>query len=90
MKPLTAARAEAAADALAEAGESGGNQAGTALAVAALRVHAEIATAAEHDARMTRRFASAHPAVPLVAVAALAADVHDLDGLRTIGDLLTG
>ncbi len=39
---------------------------------------------------MTRRFSSAHPEVPLVAVAALPADVHDLAGLRTIGELLGG
>jgi anion-transporting ArsA/GET3 family ATPase len=89
-KPLTAARAEAAADALVEAAAGGTSGAGAALAIAALRVHAEIAGVAEHDARMTRRFAAAHPAVPLVGVAALPADVHDLDGLRTIGDLLAG
>ncbi len=81
-KPLTAARAEAAADALAEKDPS------ATLAEAALRVHAEVASAAEHDARMTKRFASAHPEVPLVGVPALPADIHDLDGLRTIGTLL--
>jgi hypothetical protein len=37
---------------------------------------------------MARRFAAAHPEVPIVAVPALAADVHDLDGLRTIGSML--
>jgi hypothetical protein len=51
-------------------------------------VHHEIASAAEHDARMTKRFSSAHPQVPLVTVPALPADVHDLEGLRTIGGLL--
>jgi anion-transporting ArsA/GET3 family ATPase len=81
-KPLSAARAEAAADALAEKDPS------ATLAEAALRVHAEVASAAEHDARMTKRFASAHPEVPLVGVPALPADIHDLDGLRTIGTLL--
>lgn len=81
-EPLSSARAEVAADNAAKAG--------AALAAAALRVHAEVATAAEHDARMTKRFGAAHPHVPLVAVPALAADVHDLDGLRTIGALLGG
>jgi anion-transporting ArsA/GET3 family ATPase len=81
-QPLTAARAELAADSL--TGEDAEEQ----LARAALRVHAEIATAAEHDARMTRRFCSAHPAVPVVGVTALPSDVHDLEGLRTIGLLL--
>ena len=53
-------RAELAADSLT------GDGAEERLARAALRVHAEIATAAEHDARMTRRFCSAHPDVPVV------------------------
>jgi anion-transporting ArsA/GET3 family ATPase len=84
--PLTAARAEACADALS------GKPAGPAvdLAAAALRVHAEIAAAAEHDARMARRFSAAHPQVPVVQVPALPTDVHDLDGLRAVGDLLAG
>ncbi len=90
--PLSAAQAGVAADTLdaksaAKPGPSGA-EASTALAVAALRVHAEIASAAEHDARMTRRFSSAHPEVPLVTVPALSADVHDLEGLATIGGLL--
>jgi len=78
-EPLAAARAEAAAEELAAAQP---------LAAAALRVHAEVAAAAQHDARMTRRFASAHPEVPLVPLPALPQDVHDLAGLRTIGELL--
>ena len=81
---LTARRAEAAADALAEKAE-----ADLALAEAALRVHVETALAAEHDQRMARRFAAAHPDVPTVAVPALPTDVHDLDSLRRIGVLLS-
>ncbi len=81
---LTARRAEAAADALAEKAE-----ADLALAEAALRVHVETALAAEHDQRMARRFAAAHPDVATVAVPALPTDVHDLDGLRRIGALLS-
>ncbi len=80
-EPLSAAQAQVAADAA--AGKDGAE-----LAVTALRVHHEVATVAEHDARMTRRFSSAHPEVPLVGVAALSSDVHDLDGLREIGRLL--
>lgn len=83
-KTLTGARAEAAADGLAE--QPG--DAGVDLALVALRVHAEVANAAEHDVRMTKRFSSAHPSVPLVAVSALPADVHDLDGLTAISRLL--
>lgn len=82
---LTAARADAAADALANSTDGAGPDPAAVLAEAALRVHAEVATAAEHDARMSRRFAAAHPDVALVEVRALAADVHDLDGLRLIG-----
>jgi anion-transporting ArsA/GET3 family ATPase len=78
-EPLSAARAAVAVDAV---------DGRSPLAAAALRVHAEIADAAEHDARMTRRFAAAHPEVPLVGVPALPQDVHDLAGLRTIGTLL--
>ncbi|MDT4914870.1 MAG: hypothetical protein QOC66_3998 [Pseudonocardiales bacterium] len=81
-QPLSAARAELAADALR------GDDPASALARAALLVHHEIASAAEHDARMTKRFSSAHPQVPLVTVPALPADVHDIEGLRTIGGLL--
>ncbi|MEP7177572.1 MAG: ArsA family ATPase [Pseudonocardiales bacterium] len=82
---LSAARAEAAADALAAKPASDAG----ALAEAALRVHAEVASAAEHDARMAKRFCAAHPEVAVIALAALPVDVHDLDGLRTIGDLLS-
>jgi anion-transporting ArsA/GET3 family ATPase len=81
-QPLSAARAELAAEGLK------GDDPASALARAGLLVHSEIAAAAEHDARMTKRFSSAHPQVPLVSVPALPADVHDLDGLRTIGGLL--
>jgi anion-transporting ArsA/GET3 family ATPase len=81
LAPLPASRAEAAADLLA-----GGADAG--LAEVALRVHVEIASAAEHDARMASRFASAHGSVPLTTVPALPLDVHDLDSLRAVGKLL--
>ena len=62
----------------------------SALAEAALRVHAETAAAAAHDTRMSHRFSSAHPEVAVVEVPALPADVHDLDGLRRISELLDG
>jgi len=84
-EPFAAARAEAAADTL-----EAKKDPGLALTIAALRVHAEVAAAAEHDARMAKRFSSAHPQVGLVSIPALTADVHDLDGLRAIGDLLGG
>ena len=40
----------------------------------------------EREARLRDRFAAAHPQVPTAVVPALAGDVHDLDGLRGIGD----
>jgi anion-transporting ArsA/GET3 family ATPase len=82
---LSARRAEAAADALAEKDDPE-----LALAEAALRVQVESALIADQDARMSRRFAAAHPDVATVEVPALPADVHDLDGLRRIGGLLAG
>jgi anion-transporting ArsA/GET3 family ATPase len=81
---LTAARADAAADALDDLPPTPTR----ALARAALRVQAELALAAQNDARMARRFRAAHPEVAIVAVAALPTDVHDLDGLREVGSLL--
>jgi anion-transporting ArsA/GET3 family ATPase len=78
---LSAERAEVGADALDEAG-------GQELAAAVLRVHAARARLAARDRRMRDRFTSAHPDVPLVEVPALSTDVHDLEGLRRVGDAL--
>jgi len=39
---------------------------------------------------MAERFTSAHPNVRVVPVGAQSTDVHDLDGLRTIGTELAG
>ena len=75
---LSVQRALAGAETLDEAGDAP-------LAAAVLRVHAERLAAAARDERTAARFAGAHRAVPLVQVAAQAGDVHDLDGLRTIG-----
>jgi anion-transporting ArsA/GET3 family ATPase len=80
---LSAERAEVAADALAETGEHP-------LAEAALRVHADRARLGVRDRRMRDRFTGAHPEVALVEVPALAGDVHDLDGLRSVGRSLGG
>jgi anion-transporting ArsA/GET3 family ATPase len=80
---LSAERADVAADALAETGDHP-------LAEAVLRVHADRAQLAAHDRRMRDRFTSAHPDVALVDVPALATDVHDLDGLRTVARSLFG
>ena len=45
---------------------------------------------AARETRLRDSFTSAHPGVPLATVAAMAEDVHDLDGLRNIADELAG
>ena len=42
------------------------------------------------EQRLTGRFATSHPDVPTTVLPALSTDVHDLTGLRRIGDLLGG
>ncbi|WP_207634245.1 ArsA family ATPase [Candidatus Frankia alpina] len=78
---LTAERSLAAAENLDEHGEHP-------LAAAVLRIHAERVRLASREARLRERFTSAHPDTPLVEVEALSEDVHDLVGLREIGDAL--
>ncbi len=55
-----------------------------------LRLHADRVRIVAREARLRQRFAAAHPNVPTVVVPALSTDVHDLDGLRRVGDLLAG
>lgn len=55
-----------------------------------LRLHADRARIVEREARLRDRFAAAHPSVPTAVIPALPGDVHDLDGLRRVGDLLAG
>ena len=80
---LTAERSVAAAQTLESAG-------GSALASAVLRLHAERVWLGVREQRMEARFATAHPGVPVVEVAAQPGDVHDLDGLRRVGADLAG
>lgn len=58
------------------------------LAAAVLRVHSDRVAIAERERRLLARFTRAHPEVSLVGVPALPADVHDLSGLREIGQRL--
>jgi anion-transporting ArsA/GET3 family ATPase len=62
--------------------------AGYSVAAAALRLHAERTSLSERERRVARAFTSAYPAVPVVEVPALPMDVHDLEGLRQIGEAL--
>jgi anion-transporting ArsA/GET3 family ATPase len=51
-----------------------------------LLVHAELAEQAERQASVASRFSAEFPDVPMAIAAAQAADIHDIDGLRRIGD----
>jgi anion-transporting ArsA/GET3 family ATPase len=81
---LSAARSLAAAETLAALaeGESGES---SALAIAALRLHAERMRQSASERRLAERFTAAHPLVPVAQIPAQPDDVHDLDGLRVIG-----
>ena len=58
------------------------------LAAGLLRLHADRLTVVEREKRLTRRFGTSHPDVPTAVLPALSTDVHDLVGLRRIGELL--
>ncbi|MGH3795097.1 MAG: ArsA family ATPase [Pseudonocardiaceae bacterium] len=78
---LPGARAETAAETLEREGNAP-------LVAAVLRLHADRVALAGRERRLLARFRSAHPAVAVARVPALATDVHDLPGLRKIGELL--
>ncbi|MFS0885889.1 ArsA family ATPase [Aeromicrobium sp. 179-A 4D2 NHS] len=81
---VSAADAESASPRLA-----GGNAAQRRTAEL-LDVHAERMRLAERENRLRERFTAAHRNVEVVPVPALDTDVHDLDGLRSIGGFLGG
>jgi anion-transporting ArsA/GET3 family ATPase len=86
---LSAARSLAAAETL-EAIPNGGaataSPAGYSVTAAALRLHAERMNLGERERRVAGSFISTHPAVPVIEVPALPDDVHDLAGLRRVGE----
>jgi anion-transporting ArsA/GET3 family ATPase len=59
-----------------------------ALTASLLELHADRMRQSERQHRLADRFVAANPRVPVTAVTALAQDVHDLEGLRRVGDLL--
>jgi len=92
---LSAARSLAAAETLengngaAEADPAGADEPPRyALAAGILRLHAERMQLAARERRVAEHFTAAHPTVPVTEVAAQPEDVHDLEGLRTIGSSL--
>jgi len=91
---LSAARSLAAAETLEAASQNvgGGSEAppGYSAAAAALRLHAERMSLGTRERRVAGSFMSAHPAVPVIEVPALPEDVHDLAGLRRVGEAFAG
>ncbi|MEU5159159.1 ArsA family ATPase [Streptomyces sp. NPDC020875] len=59
-----------------------------ALTAGLLRLHAERMQVLAREQRMRDRFTALHPEVAVAQVAALPGDVHDLSGLRAIGEQL--
>jgi anion-transporting ArsA/GET3 family ATPase len=53
-----------------------------------LRLHADRARIVMREAHLRERWATEHPGVASAVVPALSTDVHDLEGLRRIGELL--
>jgi anion-transporting ArsA/GET3 family ATPase len=80
---LSRERSVAGAEALEEAGDAP-------LSAGVLRLHADRVALAARERSIEDRFISAHPGVRLVEAAALAEDVHDLEGLRRVGGELAG
>lgn len=58
------------------------------LAAALLELHAERMQLKARHKHIIQRFEGAHPGVPIISVPAMAEDIHDLDGLRSVGTAL--
>jgi anion-transporting ArsA/GET3 family ATPase len=79
---LSASRARAGAEERAAQGDR--------LTAGLLTLHADLASLAERQRRLARRFVVGHPGTPVAEVPALAEDVHDIAGLRRVGAALAG
>ena len=66
------------------------SDADTQLTRSLLFLDADRKRVAARQKHLAERFTAAHPDVPIVEVPALAEDVHDLEGLSQIGELLAG
>ncbi|MEO7069073.1 MAG: ArsA family ATPase, partial [Nostocoides sp.] len=77
-----AGRAAAAVESLEDTGAGGSTTADL------LRLHVEVARTAARHAAVVKRFRTGHPGTPVVEVPAASRDIHDVDGLRAIGDAL--
>ena len=85
---LSGSRAAAAAEQLEDHGEDETDDDLAGLTPALLRLHADLAAVATRHDGHVRRFVAGHPGVPLSTVPASATDIHDLEGLRTVGAAL--
>jgi anion-transporting ArsA/GET3 family ATPase len=86
---LSGSRAAAASEQLEDrssTADDGDDLAG--LTPALLRLHADLAAVATRHDGHVRRFVAGHPGVRLSTVPASATDIHDLEGLRTVGAAL--
>ena len=81
---LSVARALSAAEQLGDDGEDSSFTQGL------LRLHAVQAEVAGRHQSLARRFSAGHPGIPTVEVPAAAQDIHDLVGLRAVGNALAG
>jgi anion-transporting ArsA/GET3 family ATPase len=86
---LTVEQAASGAQVLGELAGSGSDDDGRReLTAALLELHAQRMQVADRQLHLADRFAAAHPGVAVARVTALPGDVHDLDGLRTVGALI--
>ena len=82
---LSGDQAGAAAERLDEVDSDSGD-----VTAGLLRLHAARTSIVARESHLRQRFAAAHPHVPTAVMPALSTDVHDLEGLREVGDLLAG
>jgi anion-transporting ArsA/GET3 family ATPase len=89
---LSAARALGAAEELGDEGNEGssGVSERTAITQGLLRMHAVQAEIADRHESLAKRFIAGHPGIPVVEVPAASGDIHDLVGLRAVGNALAG
>ncbi len=85
---LSAEQAAAGAERLRDDDPPAGSAA--ALAASLLQLHADRMNQAARQHRLGEGFVASHPDVAVAGIPALPQDVHDLDGLRLVGELLAG
>lgn len=81
-------RTELSAEAAIAAAERLRAQDVSSLTAGLLQLHADRVRILAREQHLRRRFASSHPQVPTTVVPAMSGDVHDLDGLRAVGEAL--